>query len=179
MLTCNPLDLAGVAKGVNEARIWLKFGGLAESAGEAEMLERNRVKVSTCAQLSRALPQFPSTVLVFRAPGVTTHSLQSQMCLHFLCKSHTGLLCVVTKCLVGCHSVVAGPLPQEGLGLFEHPSWGHSEWCNIGKLGLFMARFPLLVAQELFIPTRISPYRRNRRPSLFPCFEEWLSDVFR
>lgn len=32
MLTCNPLDLVGVAKDVNEAGIWLKFGGLPKSA---------------------------------------------------------------------------------------------------------------------------------------------------
>lgn len=30
MLTCNPLDLVGVAKDVNEAGIWLKFGDLAK-----------------------------------------------------------------------------------------------------------------------------------------------------
>lgn len=178
MLTCNPLDLVGVAQGVNEAGIWLKFGGLAESAQEAEMLERNWVKVSSCAPV----PVPSSAGLCPNSPAQSWCSRPQawlHVCHHLFVQVSYWLLCVVTKCLVGGHSVVAGPPSQQGLGLFEDPSWGHPEWCNIEKLGLFVARFPLFVAREYFIPTLIHPYCRNRRPSLFPCFEEWVSDVFR
>lgn len=151
MLTCNLLDLVGVAQGVNEAGLWLKFGGLAKSAQEAEMLERNRVKVSSCAPV----PVPSSAGLCPNSPAQSWCSRPQawlHVCHHLFVQVSYWLLCVVTKCLVGGHSVVAGPPSQQGLDLFEDPSWGHPEWCNTEKLGLFVGRFPLFVAQEYFIP---------------------------
>lgn len=73
------------------------------------------MKVNTCAQLSKALPQFPSTVLVFQAPGMTEHLLQFQVCCHLFVQVSYWLLCVVTKCPGGC--------PRVGRATFPGGAW--------------------------------------------------------